>query len=233
MELIKENWTKREGEEFVAYLEKLAVPEKQNWTRKIINTNMPLLAIPTPKLKEIAKVISKGNYEGFLQLNLTKYYENVAINGFLLSEIKDFNKFRAYLMQYVKSVDNWANCDLLQFKVSKNNEEELFNLSRELFGSKEPFVRRIGVRIWFEYILTKRLDTIFNLINNKQEDEYYVNMCVAWFVSECFIKQREKTLQFLENNNLNKFTINKAISKCHDSYRVSGQDKVMLKKFKK
>ncbi len=58
-------------------------------------------------------------------------------------------------------------------------------------------------------------------------------MANAWLLCECFIKQREKTLAFLEKNNINKFAINKAISKCRDSYRVSDKDKKKLLKYKK
>ena len=58
-------------------------------------------------------------------------------------------------------------------------------------------------------------------------------MINAWLVCELFIKRREKTLKFLQNNRLNSFTINKAISKCRDSFRVSNADKKMLLDFKK
>jgi hypothetical protein len=67
----------------------------------------------------------------------------------------------------------------------------------------------------------------------EKETEYYVNMINAWLICELFIKKREETIEFLKDNKLNKFTINKAISKCRDSYRVSKEDKEMLLKFKK
>jgi hypothetical protein len=38
---------------------------------------------------------------------------------------------------------------------------------------------------------------------------------------------------FLKNNNLNKFTQNKAISKIHDSYRVSKEEKEKLNRLRK
>ena len=46
------------------------------------------------------------------------------------------------------------------------------------------------------------------------------------------IKQRTMTLAYLNHHNLNKFTINKAVQKCRDSFRVSLEDKEMLLKFK-
>ncbi len=58
-------------------------------------------------------------------------------------------------------------------------------------------------------------------------------MVNAWLICECFIKQREATIKFLDTNKLNKFTINKAVQKCRDSHRVSKEDKDMLLKYKK
>ena len=57
-------------------------------------------------------------------------------------------------------------------------------------------------------------------------------MAIAWLVCELMIYNREKTLKYLEYHNLNKFTINKAISKCRDSYRISKEDKELLLKYK-
>ena len=58
--------------------------------------------------------------------------------------------------------------------------------------------------------------------------EYYVMMQQAWLVSVAFIKQREKTLAFLRNNELDKTTQNKAVQKIRESNRVSKEDKEML-----
>ena len=80
----------------------------------------------------------------------------------------------------------------------------------------------------------KYIDEIYNRLNKfENETEYYVNMINAWLICELFIKRRDKTLEFLKNNKLNKFTINKAISKCRDSYRVSNKDKEILLKYRK
>ena len=69
--------------------------------------------------------------------------------------------------------------------------------------------------------------------NLKQEKEYYVNMAVAWLLCDCFIKQKDSTLLFIQKNTLNPFVLNKFISKCCDSYRVSNDDKQFLKSLRK
>ena len=58
-------------------------------------------------------------------------------------------------------------------------------------------------------------------------------MGLAWLLCEMFIKKREETINYLKNNNMNSFVINKMISKCRDSYRVSTADKEFLLSFKK
>ena len=48
-----------------------------------------------------------------------------------------------------------------------------------------------------------------------------------------YIKQKEKTLKYLEINKLNSFVINKTISKIKDSYRVTKEEKEYLNMFRK
>lgn len=232
MELIKNNWTKEDGVEFIKYLETLKREEKIEWTKSIINTNMKVLAIKSPEISVMVKQIKKGNFLSFLDLKLNTYYENTIINGKLISGIKEFEVMKKYLDKYSKKIDNWASCDTLKFNI-KNNEEDFFNLSKEYIKSDLPFVRRIGMFILFNFIENdKYIEEIYNRLNDfENEKEYYVNMMNAWLICELFIKRRERTLEFLKTNKLNKFTINKAISKCRDSYRVSDIDKELLLKY--
>ena len=58
-------------------------------------------------------------------------------------------------------------------------------------------------------------------------------MAEAWLVCEMYIKFPNETEIFLKSNNLNKFTQNKAISKIHDSNRISKKEKDKIKVYKK
>lgn len=234
MELIKRCWKKEDGCEFVKFLESLSRTDKINWTKNIINTNMNVLAIKTPDIIKISKEIKKGNYYSFLDLNMNIYYENSVVNGKLISSIKDFNKMKHYLDIYSKQVDNWSSCDLLKFNI-KGNEKLFFELAEEYIRNEHKFIRRIGILILFEFIDNDTyIDKIYEKLNGFQnEQEYYVNMANAWLLCELFIKRREKTIEFLKYNSLNTFTINKMISKCRDSFRVSKEDKEFLVSFRR
>lgn len=141
---------------------------------------------------------------------------------------------KKYLDIYSEYVDNWANCDLLTFNI-KGNEERYMNLVLKYIRSSRPFKRRIGVKILFEFLDDERyLDDIFMILEQlSDEEQYYVNMIIAWLLSECFVRYRNRTIEIFKNNNLKKFVINKAISKCRDSRRVKLEDKELLLQYKK
>ena len=54
MELTRKNWSKNDINTFNLYLESLKNENKIEWTKRIVNTNMKVLAIKTPILKKIA-----------------------------------------------------------------------------------------------------------------------------------------------------------------------------------
>ena len=231
MELIKEKWNNKHIEELNQYLESIGRPEKMDFTIKTINTKMKVLAIPIPELRKIANQIYKGNYISFLDAFNNKYYENTIINAILINNIKDI-KTKKYYISKLK-IDNWSTVDILKFNI-KNQEQEYLNLAKEYLKNKEEFVRRIGVRILFNYTENEDLTEIFDIINSLQnEEKYYVNMAVAWLMCELMIKNRNQTLKYLEKHRLNDFTINKTLSKCRDSFRVSNEDKELLLKYRK
>ncbi len=208
----------------------LSQPAKIPRELKITATQKPLLAIPVPKLRAIARdiILADKLYE-FLDANLNKYYENKLINGILISHIRDFEQLKKYLDIYVTDIDNWGACDILSFRKIQD-KEKLLGLAQKYTKDEHSFTRRVGLIILFDILKTPHfLPDIFKISASlKNEEHYYVNMANAWLVCECFIKYRTETLEFLKSKPLNKFTNNKTISKCRDSYRVSAQDKKLL-----
>ncbi len=231
--LIKENWTERDGKEFSEWLASQALsPEKCEFERKIVNTALPCIAIPAPRTKAIAKEIGKGNATAFLKLMPWNNHSETVINGELIAKCKDFGEMCRFLDEYSQKVDNWAACDILKFRINDKNAADFEGLARRYYGDNLPFRRRIALIIMFKFI-ERDIDLVFELAGGlKEETEYYVNMANAWLVCECFIKNRGRTLEFLEERKLNAFTANKAVSKIRDSFRVSAEDKELVKKYK-
>ena len=234
MKLIKEKWTNIDVQEFQKYINSLKNDDKISWTKNLLKTELPCLAIKSPTIKSIVKEIFKGNYLSFLDFMIWEYYDNTAINGLLISKIKDFDVMKKYLDIYSNKADNWATCDVLSFNV-KNNEDKFLLLAEEYRKNNNPFVRRIGIEALFKLVDNQEyINKIFDFLDKfSDEENYYVNMINAWLLCDLFIKRRDLTIKYLDSNKLNKFTINKAIQKCRDSYRVTREDKDMLLKYKK
>ena len=236
MNLINQNWSTVDAKEFAFYLESLAETDEKkiNWTKRIYNTNLPVLAIKIPILKKIANEINKGNPLSFLSLNLHSNFESCLICGCVIAKIRDFDKMKKYLDSYSKIVDSWALCDFLSFNMNDKNLDKFFCLSLEYIKSIYPFQRRIGILIWFKFI--ERENYLKILINNlqifKNETHYYVNMALAWFIAELFAKNKKIVLSIFEKNILNPFVINKSIQKIKDSFKLSSEDKKLVENFK-
>lgn len=58
-------------------------------------------------------------------------------------------------------------------------------------------------------------------------------MAIAWAVSICIVKYYDNTLRYLQNCKLDNFTYNKSIQKAIESYRISDEQKNILRKMKK
>lgn len=232
MDLVKEKWFKKDILEFNKYLENLRENNKIDFTKRTVNTKMEVLAIPIPVIRKITSQIAKGNFIDYLDKFNNKYYENTLINAILINKIKDIETKKYYLSKLL--VDNWSTVDILKFDI-KGKEQEYLNFAKEYLKDSNQFVRRIGVRILFNYTEKKDLTEILEIINSLYEEkEYYVNMAVAWLMCEIVIKNRNQAFEYLNSKKckLNKFTFNKTISKCRDSFRVSEEDKELLKKYK-
>lgn len=229
MQLQKGQWTQEDLSDFYAFLKSFKNPTKISRTQRIINTELPVLAIPSPKLKAIAKEITKGNFLSFLELMPHEIFEATMIDAYLIGKIKDFDLQKQYIEKLAPFIDNRAVVDSLKFTV-KGHEKASFSYAQKLIRSEFPFKRRIGIRILFSFVKDENsLEKIFKILQIlKNEEHYYVNMASAWLLCECFIFHTQKVLDFLQTGELNDFVVNKTISKARDSFRISDDLKEKL-----
>lgn len=229
MELVRDSWNKSDYKDFINYLFEIRDIKYANFHSGLgIND---VIGIRTPILKNNAKDIVHGNYEEFLSLLGNKYYEEITLYGFIVCNIKNFDDSIKYLEIYKEKINNWASCDLFcsGYKIVNKNKEYFWNYINDNINSDNLWIRRLCfILILSYYVEDKYLDSIFNLCDKYNTDDYYVEMAVAWLISVCYIKYSDKTLIYIKNNELNDFTHNKAISKIKDSYRVSDEDKKLL-----
>ena len=68
---------------------------------------------------------------------------------------------------------------------------------------KNIWIRRMCFVLLLDYYIEKPyLNIIFELCNEYNTSDYYVEMSVAWLISICYIKFKEQTLNYINNNKL-------------------------------
>ena len=222
--------------DYLKYLITLKEDNYKDFSKKLIDTKYEMLGIRLPKLRSIAKEIVKYNYEDILKYEDFKYYEEVMIRGFIITYSKDEKILDKYLINHINYIDNWSLCDSFcnSLKYVIKDKEKYFNIFKKLTTSNKEYYVRVGlISMLSNYVDDIHIDEIFNILDNIKIDTYYVNMANAWLLCECFIKQRNKTLKYLKKSKLNKYSFNKGIQKCIESYRVSKEDKDYLRTLKK
>lgn len=196
------------------------------------------LGVRVPKLRIVAKRIIKEDWREFLkEYENSNIYEIIMLYGMVMAGAKcDFEEKLCYVEKFVPKIDNWAVCDVVcgDLKDTKKNQKRMYEFLQPYLSSEKEYELRFAVVVLMQYYITEDyIDTVLEWYEKVHCDAYYVKMAVAWGLSVCFVKFRDKTLKFLENCKIDRFTYNKALQKMRESYRVSAEDKEMLKEMKK
>lgn len=236
--MIPNVWNKESYKAFIEYLISIKDSKyKEFHSSLVLNSKYEMIGIRVPIMKDIAKKIAKTtNIEEFLEFAQDRFYEEVMIQGLVISHIKEEKLFYKYFKKHINKIDNWALCDTFcsAIKIVEKHEDKYFKEAVDMSLSDKEFISRVGLIIILSHFVTdKNLDTIFEVLNKIKSDLFYINMAEAWLICELYIKHPKETMKFIKKNQLNKFTQNKAISKIHDSYRVSKEEKEILKKYRK
>lgn len=214
-----------------------AVDEKYREFHSSLCPNVnDILGVRIPKLREIAKTIAKDNPIEFLEKYVCEFYEEKMIYGLVIGYMKsDLETRIKYLNKFVPMIDNWAVCDCAcsTYKFTQKNMEEMFEyIKKYVFSNKEFEVRFACIMLMDYFLIDEYIDEVFQIFNNIKLDKYYVEMAIAWAISEAFIKNEKKTREFLANNTLSVNTFNKALQKIIESNRVDDKTKDEMRKMK-
>lgn len=199
--------------------------------------DIEMLGVRIPKIRKLAKEIVKDNPEEYLKNPQEKYFEELMLQALVIANLKmDLEKKKEYIINFVPKINSWAVCDsfCVDLKDADKNSEFFWKIISKYFKSKKEYELRFAVVMLLDhYVKEEYVDKIFKVIDNIKNEEYYVEMGIAWLVSEMYIKFPKQTMEYLKNCNLNKFTYNKALQKARESYRVSKEEKEILNKMKK
>lgn len=212
-------------------------PNYQEFQSKLCPNISNIIGVRVPNVKKMVKKILKEDYEKYLFEIDNKYYEETMVEGLIIVTSKmDIDKKINYLNNYIPKINNWAICDIVcsNFKLKEEELPVMWEYLLLYQHSNSEFELRFMIVMMMNYfLLDNYINEIFKIIDSIKVDYYYTNMAISWLLSIAFIKYREQTLKYLNNNNLVLFTYQKALQKIIESNKVSEQDKNMIRKMKK
>ena len=224
--------------EVLARLEELRDEDYKKFNESLIpGAEGTSLGVRLPQLRAITKEILRDDWRSFLaETKENKVYEIIILRGLVIAEAPCTYPERLELLaDFVPSIQNWAVCDCVCSSVKSANKHlpETFRFLQPYLQSQAEFELRFGVVMLMDYFICEDyIDQVLDILKGIRHEAYYVNMAVAWALSVCFVKFREKTLAVLQAGTLSPRVQNKAIQKCRESRRVSPEDKAMLLQLK-
>ncbi|MCX4303009.1 MAG: DNA alkylation repair protein [Clostridia bacterium] len=202
------------------------------------DTQKEMLGIRVPELRKLAQTLLKEyGLQKVLDNSTDQYFEGVLLQGLVIAYSKiSFSEKIPYIKEFVPKIDSWAISDTFTPTLKpKNDELELaWNFIIPYTKSDKEFDIRFAVIMMLDYFITEEyVDKVIKELDKIHHNGYYVKMAVAWTIAEIATKFNDKAIKYLQNNNLDNFTHNKAIQKMRESYRISKEQKEFLKTLKR
>lgn len=224
------------GERIRAELLELQDMEYKEFHAKLIPTVAPenIIGVRTPQVRKLAKKWAKDLEIGeFLAQLPHRYYDEYNVHAFVVEQIKDYEECLAQTERFLPYIDNWATCDMMSPKVFGRHREELLEPIGRWMASGDTYTIRYGIGMLMRFYLEEDFKPKYlQWVAEVSSQEYYVNMMRAWYFATALAKQYEETVTYLEQKCLDAWTHNKAIQKACESYRVTAEQKKVLRGLK-
>ena len=196
------------------------------------------IGVRIPIIRDYAKVLSKKYSIDYLINNIDEeYYEEVLLKGFIIGCYKNltYDELIFYINNHLPKIKDWSMCDtfVASLKITKKYQDKLWTYLDKLLKSKKEFaVRFVLVVLLNYYVNDKYKDKIYDIIKSIKNEDYYVKMANAWLLSYMFINYFEDTINFINTNKLDNWTLLKGITKAIESTRVDKDKKNTLSKIR-
>jgi len=191
--------------------------------------------IRNPIMRNYAKYVYKNlDYNHYLDSLPHDMYEENMLHGYLIENIKDFNEAIKRTDEYLPYINNWSCCDTFKPKVFRKNKDNLLLYINKWLKSDLTYVKRYAIGCLMDLYLDDDFDKSYLEIVSKEgrEDDYYLNMMVAWYFATALAKKWNETIPYIENHKLNIWIHNKTIQKAIESYRTKEEQKDYLRGLK-
>lgn len=196
----------------------------------------PTLGMNYPSLKLISKDIIQSNPTEFLESNDFSVYELEILQTYVIGQIKDKTLGIKYFKEFAPYAKEWSVVDSLcqRFIMARKYQEEIFDLLVEYSRIDNEYMQRIvSVILLSHFNNDEYIDVSIKLIDQLNHPGYYNKMAKAWALATLLIKYQDKIISYLSKNSLDVWTHNKTIQKALESFRISNELKLIIRKLKR
>ncbi len=198
------------------------------FNKKFITTKYPIFGVRIPRLRKFSKEIEPE----YIELDSHLTHEEILLYVFSAGNIKSEDEQLEYLSNILPYIDNWCTSDSVPSSMKMLSGSKSYKFLTKLVDSDKEFDARVGiVTLMRNFLETERLDDVLMHLRQVKNEAFYVKMALAWFYAELCAYDFEKAKREISNVK-DKFTRNKAISKAHDSFRVTKEQKEELEKLR-
>jgi 3-methyladenine DNA glycosylase AlkD len=196
----------------------------------MVGTDLKSASLTIPHVKD---VVARYSQDPSLFLEEFPLEETVELTlcYFLLSLKKEgtFEKQMGFLQGKLGFANSWEITDSLPQVIKKAPQKEFDVFYRRWVKDKREYARRFAYVFAMRYYREK--DISFFLDHLVYDDRYYVYMAQAWMLATFAITHFEE-IRFFAQNDFPLALKRKTISKMRDSYRISPEQKEIVKQIR-
>lgn len=215
-----------------------------------------ILGVRMPALRRLALQLRREQPEEaarFMAALPHRYLEENLLHCLLINALTELAEALRELGRFLPYVHSWAESDSLSPHAFRKHPEELYagGSIQDWLQSENVYTRRFGMNVLMRFYLGEQFlpempeQVLFSLnrfyrdlrVDSSKDpaprsDDYYLRMMTAWYFATAMARQEEVILPYLENRALDRWTHNKTIQKCVESYRIRPELKDTLRKLR-
>lgn len=217
-------------------LETLAEEKYRIFSSSLTPGKDNILGVRIPLLKKLAKKIIKEDWRAYLKDAGDDSMEEVMLQGMVIGGCDAGVEEKLSLAAgFIPKIDCWPVCDNFcgGLKIALTHRERVWEFLQPYLNSGREYDIRFGVVMLLYYITPEYAPMAFAHFDRIRHEGYYVKMAVAWVLSMYYVNLPELTMDYLNKNELEDFTYNKALQKIMESLRVDADIRAMIKGMKR
>lgn len=218
-------------------LEAMAEPGYRAFAEKTVKGRSPILGVRSAGLQKLLKEVLAGDWRAFLEASSGDTYEElVMMGGVIGSAPMPLAERLERLRGFVPKIDSWAVCDSacgrLRFAVGEAEAGWQF-LASHLRQDGEFAVRFGVVGLMTAFLREPYVARLLAAWDGVRHEGYYARMAVAWAVSIAYVGFPAQVDAYLADNQLDKWTYNKALQKIIESRQVTAETRAVMRRRKR